>query len=162
MKRIILLLIATVVMGCSYSVYSSGYPHLKTISLPFFENGTTEYQLEETLQEKLTILFQKDGRLDIVSLSPDCILEGTIVDYTDKILTYDENGVDGYEVKILFSVTFTDMKKNKVMYQNSSLLLRETYSSSDESIQLQNEEQAQNAIFEELFEQILTKSLEEW
>jgi len=162
MKKIILMLIIATIVGCSYSVYSSGYPHLKTIALPYFENATTEYELEESLQQNFVALFQKDGRLDIATLSPDCILEGKILDYSNKILTYDDTNVEGYQVKILFSITFTDMKKNEIIYQNPSLMLKETYSETDDSIEIKNEVDAQKEIFNDLFEEILSKSLEEW
>jgi len=127
-----------------------------------FENKTTEYSLEENVFNSLSDLFSNDGRLNLVSISPDCILEGEILDYSDKVLSYAGSSVDEYEVKVLFSVTFTDLQKNEIIWQNKSLLLKETYSSSDPNITYKTEEEAQDKIIKELFNTILTKSLEEW
>ena len=84
-KIIGLLIIGSILLGCSYSVYSTGYPHLKTITIQQFQNSTTEYQLENELFLDLSDKFEQDGRLSIVTLSPDCQLEGSILDYSDKI-----------------------------------------------------------------------------
>ncbi|HHE65766.1 MAG: hypothetical protein B1H06_04240 [Candidatus Cloacimonas sp. 4484_143] len=162
MKNAIIIIFLIVLMSCTYSVYSSGYPHLKTISVKSFENKTTEYSLEENVFNSLSDLFSNDGRLNLVSISPDCILEGEILDYSDKVLSYAGSSVDEYEVKVLFSVTFTDLQKNEIIWQNKSLLLKETYSSSDPNITYKTEEEAQDKIIKELFNTILTKSLEEW
>ena len=149
-------------MACSYSVYTTGYPHLKTIAILPFENNTTEYNLEEVIFNSLTNYFENDGRLKIVSISPDCQLEGQILDYSNKILTYAGSNVDEYEVRILFSITFTDLKKNNIIWQNKALIISETYSSSDETSEFLTEEEAQNEIIKDMFDIIIKESLEEW
>ena len=149
-------------MACSYSVYTTGFPHLKTIAILPFENNTTEYNLEEVIFNNLTNYFESDGRLKIVSISPDCQLEGQILDYSNKILTYAGSDVDEYEVRVLFSITFTDLKKNNIIWQNKSLIVSETYSSSDETSEFSTEEEAQNEIIKDMFDIIIKESLEEW
>ena len=148
--------------ACSYSIYSSGLPHLKTISINSFQNKTTEYDLEEDIYITLSDKFSSDGRLSIVTISPDCILEGEILDYSNEVLKYAGSSVDEYEVKILFNIIFTDLVKNKVIWQNPSLLLSETYSASDSNITYKTEEAAQTKIIQDLFDTILKNSLEEW
>lgn len=149
-------------MACSYSVYTTGFPHLKTIAILPFENNTTEYNLEEVIFNNLTNYFESDGRLKIVSISPDCQLEGQILDYSNKILTYAGSDVDEYEVRVLFSITFTDLKKNNIIWQNKALIISETYSSSDETSEFSTEEEAQNEIIKDMFDIIIKESLEEW
>jgi len=159
-KTLIIILIA--LSSCSYSVYTNSYPYLKTIKILTFSNQTTKYELEENLLAKLTELFEKDGRLKIVDLNPDCRLEGEILDYSNKIHAYGDNSVDEYEVKILFKVIFTDLKKNKVLYQNNALVLNETYSANDELSEFKTEEEVQEKIYQDLFDEIMKKTLEEW
>ncbi len=149
-------------MACSYSVYTTGFPHLKTIAILPFENNTTEYNLEEVIFNNLTNYFESDGRLKIVSISPDCQLEGQILDYSNKILTYAGSDVDEYEVRVLFSITFTDLKKNNIIWQDKALIISETYSSSDETSEFSTEEEAQNEIIKDMFDIIIKESLEEW
>jgi len=162
MKKSGIFIVTVFLMACSYSVYTTGYPHLKTIAILPFENNTTEYNLEEVIFNSLTNYFENDGRLKIVSISPDCQLEGQILDYSNKILTYAGSNVDEYEVRILFSITFTDLKKNNIIWQNKALIISETYSSSDENSEFSIEEEAQNEIIKDMFDIIIKESLEEW
>ena len=162
MKKEIILLFILIISSCSYSVYTNSYPYLKTINIRTFSNKTIKYELEENLLSSLTEMFEKDGRLKIVDQNPDCRLEGAILDYSNKIFTYGNNSVDEYEVKILFKVIFTDLKKNKMLYQNDSLVLSETYSESDELSEFKTEEEAQKKIYQDLFEAIMKETLEEW
>ncbi len=162
MKKSYILVILVVLGACSYSVYTSGFPHLKTISIQTFLNNTVEYDLEEEIQIELTNYFEKDGKLKIVTLSPDCQLEGEILDYSNKIFTYDAAGVEEYELKILFKVIFTDLKKNEIIWKNDALVLSETYSSSEETSEFSTEEEAQKEIYKDLFETIMKNSMEEW
>ncbi|HPR16614.1 MAG TPA: LPS assembly lipoprotein LptE [Candidatus Cloacimonadota bacterium] len=162
MKNVILMVFLLTLAACSYSIYSSGLPHLKTISINSFQNKTTEYDLEEDIYITLSDKFSSDARLSIVTISPDCILEGEILDYSNEVLKYAGSSVDEYEVKILFNIIFTDLVKNKVIWQNPSLLLSETYSASDSNITYKTEEAAQTKIIQDLFDTILKNSLEEW
>ncbi|MCF7793521.1 MAG: hypothetical protein K9N09_06270 [Candidatus Cloacimonetes bacterium] len=162
MKNVIIMLVLSLLAGCSYSVYSSGMPHLKTISVKSFQNSSTEYDLEEEIYIKLSDKFSNDGRLSIVTMSPDCILEGEIMDYSNEVQNYGGSTIDAYKVQILFNITFTDLVKNKIIWQNSSLLLSEVYSASDTNITYKTEEAAQQKIFDDLFDTIIKNSLEEW
>ncbi len=162
MKQTIILVLVIFLGSCSYSVHSTSSPHLKTIAILPFSNSTTEYNLEEDLFNEISNLFINDGRLKIVTISPDCQLEGEILDYTDKIYTYDGSTIDEYQVKILFKIIFTDLKKNSILWQNNSLILSETYSETDDSSEFSSEEEAQKEIMKDLYETIIKNSLEEW
>lgn len=162
MKNVILISLFMMILSCSYSVYSSGLPHLKTINVSAFKNNSTEYNLEEKIFINLNEKFSADGRLSLVNVSPDCILDGEILDYSNEIRTFAGATVDQYQVRILFKITFTDLVRNKVIWQNNSLLLSEIYSSQDSNILYKSEEEAQNKIITDLFETILKNSLEEW
>ena len=162
MKKEIIVLFISLIIGCSYSVYTTGYPHLKTMQLLPVENQTGEYELRDIVLNSLIQQYEQDGRLKSVGMSPDCQLQCTILDYSNKIVTYSGSTVDVYEVKILFDVTFTDMKKNDVLWENKSLMLSETYSSSDENSKFTSEVEAQEEIAVQLFETIMKNTLEEW
>ncbi len=160
-----------ITIGCSYSVYTSGFSHLKSINVFVFENTTTEYELEEVLDGVLIDKFQNEARLKLVNVDADCEIAGKILDYSKKILEYSGGNVDEYEVRILLDVTFTDLLNNEIIWQKKSLILSEKYSNSDfnedennETMELiaKTETEAQNRIFKALFEQIIKNSLEEW
>jgi lipopolysaccharide assembly LptE-like protein len=163
MHKIMSVIIYSVILtSCSYSVYSTGYPHLKTIAVLPFENSTTEYQIENELFLDISERFEQDGRLSIVTMSPDCQLEGKILDYSDKIYSYNVDGIEEYQVKILFSVIFTDLKKNEVIFQNDTLVMQREYSSADPEAEFGSEEEARTKIYNDLFDRILKETLEKW
>lgn len=162
MKFKIIMLIALIISGCSYSVYTTGYPHLKTIQVLPVENQTSNYDLRDMVFNFLVDNYESDGRLKLVGLSPDCQLECHILDYTNKIVSYSGSSIDEYEVRVLFDVTFTDLKKNQVIWQNSSLMQSERYSLSDENSIFKSEEDAQEEVINKLFDTIMKSTLEEW
>jgi len=161
-KNILSFLAMAVIMGCSYSVYTTGYPHLKTIAVIPFPNKTTEYQIEDELFVEISEKFEQDGRLSIVTMSPDCQLEGSIKDYSNKIYSYNTEGIEEYQVQILFSIIFTDLKKNEILYQNDSLVLKEEYSSESSDAEFSTEEEARYEIYQDLFNTLLRETLEQW
>ncbi len=148
--------------SCSYSVYSTGYPHLKTVSVQQFENRSSEFVIEENLQQMLVEYFQKDGRLKIVTQSPDCQVEGKILDYSNDVKNISDTGVDEYEVKILFSINFSDLVQNNVILKKESFLLTETYSSSLDITEFTTEDEAREEIFQNLFDDVIINSLDNW
>ena len=162
MKFKIIMLTVLLIAGCSYSVYTTGYPHLKTIQILPVENQTSNYDLRDMVFNSLVENYESDGRLKLVGLSPDCQLECSILDYSNKIVAYSGSSIDEYEVRVLFEVTFTDLKKNQVIWQNSSLIQSERYSLSDENSLFKSEEDAQEEITNKLFDAIMKNTLEEW
>jgi hypothetical protein len=162
MKKILIYCALLIVAGCSYSVRTSAFPHLKTISIGEFANSTVEYGLEEEISLLLTEKFQNDGRLKIVTMNSDVLLEGEIRDYTDKVFSFDETGAEEYQVRILFKIVFTDLVRNEVVWQQDNLILSEKYSSINEFSEFKTEEEAQTEIFNQLFDTILRNTLEDW
>jgi hypothetical protein len=155
-------LVLLVVSGCSYSVYSNSLPHLKTIAIERFENNSDQYELEEELWNDLNDRYNSDGRLRVVSLAPDCRLEGVVMDYSRKIDTYDETGIEEYNVKILFRLSFTDLTTEEIIWEKDSLILSEAYSEADDTVEYKSEVEAREAIYQKLFDEIMKNTLEVW
>jgi len=164
-KIIVLICIFFILSGCSYSVHSTAYPNLKKILIQPFENKTAEYYLGDDLLLSLNNSFRDDGRLRPVTIAPDCQLEGTVIDFSNNAFSYDQsNSVQEFQVKILFSVTFTDLQKNIVIYENKSLLLTENYAPRPDigTSSFKTKEEAEKQIYLDLFQTILKNSLESW
>lgn len=142
------------------------YPHLRNIAIMPFDNRTVEIHLAEEIRDRLISSFQQDGRLRIVYENPDSRIEGEITDYSDTVYGFDmEQEIEEYQVSIRFSIIFTDLVRNQIIWENRSLTLNERYSpasADDESIRYKTPEAAQEAIFEELFKLIIRNSLEAW
>lgn len=154
------------ILGCSYSLRMNQYPHLRNVTVMQFENNTVEIHLAETLRDDLVAAFQRDGRLRITYDEPDSIVEGEIIDYKDEVYGYDmEQNIEEYRVTITFAISFTDLVRNEVIWESSSLSLSERYfpaSDDHESVRFKTVEAAETAIFDELFKRIIRNSLEAW
>jgi len=160
------MLLAAVLAACSYSVHMTQYPHLKTVRVMTFENRSTEYGIQEDLLSAMVSALQSDNQLKVVELSPDCTIEGVILDYKNEIYNYDENDVvTQYQVKMLFSITMTDLVKNEVLWHNDALLLTKAYQSTSAQTDTavpQNEEEARQEIYSDLYDQLMKNTLQSW
>jgi len=164
-KRIVyMILLALILSGCSYSVFANAYPHLKKIRVTAFENQTAEYELGDVLLNRMVISFRDDGRLRLATQQPDCQLEGTIKQFEERIYSFDAaNNVQDYQIRINFSILFTDLIRNEVIYENRNLMLSEVYAVSEQSAsRFNSREAAINEIMRNLFNIIMQNSLEKW
>jgi hypothetical protein len=165
-KFIIFLQIILLAAGCSYSVYSNAYPHLKRIQLLAFDNKSSEYALGEIVINGLSNSFRDDGRLRLVTQQPDCQLEGSILSYSEKIYSYDTaNNIQDYLVIITFSLTFTDLVNNKVLFENKSLPISEIFAvsaTSGSTSRFIGKDAAWQEICSKLFKTVMQNTLESW
>lgn len=163
-KFIYLWWIAALLGGCAYSVYSNAYPHLKKVRVEAFENQSSDFEIASTLLNQLSLEFRNDGRLKLVTQNPDCALVGTILSYTEDIYSYDAaNQVQDYQLRLLVSVTFTDLINNSLLYENRNLQVSEIYAVSDESSARWNSKaEAEEELIKALFRIIIQNSLEAW
>jgi len=164
-KRIIFLMGLAVCLGaCAYSVYSNAYPYLKKVQLLAFNNKSPEFSLGDVVFNNLAKDISDDGRLRLVTQQPDCQIEGTILDYSEKIYSYDEaNSVQDYLIVVTFSVTFTDVVNNKTLYEIKQLPVSEIYAvSSNSTSQFTTKQAAIDEICHKLFKTIMQNTLEAW
>ncbi len=159
-----LIAILIIISGCTYSLRMNQYPHLRDIMIVPFENDTIELFLEEELRNSIISSFQQDGRLRIAYDNPDSQIEGRILDYNSTIYGYSiDQNIEEYQVKLVMEITFTDLVRNEVIWENKSLIITERYSpQTTMTVKWQNEEEARNEIFKELFRVIIRNSLEAW
>ncbi|MDD2227847.1 MAG: LptE family protein [Candidatus Cloacimonetes bacterium] len=164
-KRFILsLLILLFLSGCFYSVYSNAYPHLKKIRVMAFENRSSEFALGDLMLSGLNREIRNDGRLKLVTRDQDCSLEGSIATFTESVYSYDAaNQVQDYQVKMVLSVSFTDLINNKVLYENKNLALTELYAIAEGgTAKFKTKEEAIDELIAKLYQTILQNSLENW
>ncbi len=113
---------------------SNAYPHLKKIRIAAFDNQSSEFALGEKTLNMLSAAFRDDGRLRPVTQAPDCVLEGSIISFEEKIYSFDSaNNVQDYQIRISFKVSLTDLINNQTIYENNALVLSELYAVSTES-----------------------------
>ncbi len=163
-KFVLITVLFLSLLGCSYSVYSNAYPHLKKIQVKAFDNLSSEFGLADSALDKLTLAFRNDGRLRLVTQSPDCQIEGSILSFSEDIYSFDSaNNVQDYQLRVAFSITFTDLIRNETIYENKNLMISETFAvSSESSSKNKSKEEAIDEIFKSLFRSIIQNSLETW
>lgn len=105
--------------GCGYTTQSSLAPEYQTIAVSPFYDKTREYDLQAPLTNAITRKFINDSRLQIVDADQaDLLLEGVILNYQLKGLTYDQNDeVTQYLLVITAGVRLTDLEKGEVLWE---------------------------------------------
>jgi hypothetical protein len=137
---------------------------LKRIQLLAFDNQSTEFTIGDIVFNNLSGAYREDGRLRLVTQQPDCQLEGSIISFSEKVYSYDTaNNVQDYMVVISFSVVFTDLINNTVLYENKNLTVSEIYAVSEESTsRFKSRDEATTEICDKLFKTIMQNTLESW
>jgi hypothetical protein len=126
----VLLAILGVAAGCAYGFSSSLLPgHIKTIAIPLMENETNRGDLSSALADSLVEAFIDNHTLRVtVEKEADSVLEGVIREYRREPYTVDENEtVQQYRVEIVVEVSFLDVRKNKVIWEDPRLSQWDTY-----------------------------------
>lgn len=159
-----LIAILLIISGCSYSLRMNQYPHLRDIMIVPFGNDTLELYLEEELRNSVIASFQQDGRLRIAYDNPDSQIEGRLIDYSSTIFGYSlDQNIEEYQVRLVMAITFTDLLRNEVIWENRNLTVTDRYSPhSTETVRWQTEEEARNEIYKEVFRIIIRNTLEAW
>jgi hypothetical protein len=169
--------------GCGYTNQSSLDPQYQTIFVSAFFDKTPEYDLQAPLTNALSRKFLTDGRLDLVDQdSADLHLEGIILDYKLKGLTYDEEDeVTQFLLVITAAVRCTDQQSGEVLWEEpimageTSMYTRAAGQSSDRlrgnaeaflptvrSFASPTENRAASEALEQLASDIFYRTIEPW
>lgn len=118
-----------VLAGCGYTSQSSLDPQYQTIAVSPFYDETREYDLQAPLTNAITRKFIHDTRLDVVHPDKaDLLLEGVILDYSLKGLTYDRNDeVTQYLLVITAGVRVTDLRSGEVLWEEKVMAGETSY-----------------------------------
>jgi hypothetical protein len=106
--------------GCGYTTQSSLDPQYQTIFVSAFLNESREYDLQAPLTNAIIRKFITDGRLDVAGpADSDLLLEGVILDYRLKGLTFDESDdVTQYLVVVSAGVRLTNNHTGEVLWED--------------------------------------------
>lgn len=115
----VLALGAGAMTGCGYSAQSTLAPQYQTIAVSPFYDESREYDLQAPLTNAITRKFIHDTRLDVVHPDKaDLLLEGVILDYQLKGLTYDTNDdVTQFLMVITAGVRVTDLRNGEILWE---------------------------------------------
>ncbi|MBU0599380.1 hypothetical protein KKB54_01950 [bacterium] len=141
---------------------------IRTINISIFSNKTLIYGLENKLTDKIIEKFILDGHLNVISnKKTDTILSGEIISYHKEPLSYDREGyITKYKLWILINVFLTDKDNKEIWkekFEGSIIYIPSTSSLySPSHIEYETEEDAREALFENLAWDIVNRTIEGW
>lgn len=110
--------------GCSHYSFSGSLPgHIKTASVPLFQNETVEPGIVENVTDAVTSAIISNGTMKVVGeSSSDAVVSGTIVNVLDEADSYSKSEeAKQFRIRIFANVQFYDRVKNKVIWEEKGL-----------------------------------------
>lgn len=116
-------------INCAYTTKVSLDPRYQTVAVSVFYNKSSEYDLQAPLTNALIRKFLNDGRLKVVKPEEaDLLIEGVILDYKRKGLTYDTNDeTTQFLIVVTAGVRVTDQQTRKILWQEPIMAGESTY-----------------------------------
>ena len=129
-----LVILATLVSpGCGYALAGRGSflpEYIMTIGLPTFTNRTTVFNLETVVTQKVRAEFIGRGKYKILpqSTDVDALLVGDIQSATLTPVSFSTQQIASrYALTVSARIELRDLRENKVLWENPSLLFRQEY-----------------------------------
>ncbi len=164
-----LLPLLAMLAGCGvYSFRGSIPDHLHDVELVTFKNLTTEFAVENDIEDALTERMYNEQLLPLsIKAAPDSHIEGKINSITDKPNSFDENeNVLEYRLEFRGEVIWYDHVRDKELF-NKKFTVFGTYFSEDENAKRSDAEQlerddAYTEAIDRLIDLIVESMTEEW
>ncbi len=124
---------ATLCGSCGYALAGRGSflpDTIKVIGIPDFTNDTTTYQVEQTFTAKVRSEFIGRGKYKVLpqDTGVDALLKGEITSIAVAPAAFNESQqATRYTITVTAKIEFRDLKADKVLWQNPSMLYREDY-----------------------------------
>ena len=137
MKKIslacLILIALTTTSGCGYALAGKGSflpDYIQVVGVPSFINKTTAFEIERVLTDRVRSEFGSRGKYRVQpdTNNVDAILTGTIVNLRFNNTAYTA-GSQAQRVQLIVTASFEfkDVRENKVLWTNPSMVFREDY-----------------------------------
>lgn len=117
------MLVICILTGCGIYSFSGSTlpPHIKTVAVPLFEDKTTEFGIDQKFTDGLIDAIIEDNTLKIADpRSADALVRGEILRVEDRAGQYNSNETaSDYRVTISIKVAFEDVKKRKILWEET-------------------------------------------
>jgi hypothetical protein len=151
--------------SCGYTSSPALLPsHLKTVAVPTFENGTTEYTLEQDITTAVVERFKRDNHLKVVDeRSANCVVRGKLTQYKNAVFGFtNASEANEYRVTIGVQVTFKDRVKNREIW-NDEIIRTANYYVRDVGAQKASTElDGRKEAIAKIADEIMSRSVEGW
>jgi hypothetical protein len=124
---------AAALTGCGYALAGRGSflpDYIQTIGVPLFTNNTTVFDVEQALTQRVRQEFIGRGKYKVVPAEAgvDAVLHGTVSSISVAPTAFnDQQQATRYAVTVTMQVEFRDLRANKVLWENPSLVFRDEY-----------------------------------
>jgi hypothetical protein len=128
-----LVTLAALAAGCGYSLAGRGSflpSYIRTIGVPEFGNQTQFFEIERRFSERVRTEFIGRGRYQVLpqDTGVDAVLRGTITGLSIVPANFNEaQQATRYTIVINTKIEFVDLKTNKTLWENPSMVFREEY-----------------------------------
>jgi hypothetical protein len=119
--------------GCGYALAGRGSflpAYIRTIGVPTFVNRTTVFNLETMLTQKVRAEFIGRGKYQILPQNSgvDALLTGEVTAVTITPASFNPQQLaTRYAITMIAKIELRDMKENKVLWENASVMFRQEY-----------------------------------
>ncbi|HOD20352.1 MAG TPA: LPS assembly lipoprotein LptE [Candidatus Fermentibacter daniensis] len=114
-----LLALASATAGCAYGIRGSLPAHLSTVRITPFRSSVQEYGLEQELNSLFVEEMVSEGRLSIVTASPDAVIECIITGFFRTPYSYSSSEqIEEYKLEIRASMSLTDFVADEAILAN--------------------------------------------
>ena len=151
--------------GCGYySTSSRTAKDIKSVAVPFFENNTSEPNLEVTITELIIDNLVLDNTLKVKDEEyADAVLTGEVVEFYNRPFSFDtELNAQEYLVVIKVKATLFDRRKNIAIWKDAIISGDGNYFVEAIGDPAQTFEGAVAQSVREITERILNMTVQEW
>jgi hypothetical protein len=130
---LLVVLASMAIAGCGYSLAGRGSflpSYIRTIGIPTFVNGTTVFDLETQITQKVRSEFIGRGNYQILpeATGVDAVLTGEIIEVSVVPASFTEEQIaSGYVVTMTAQVELRDVREDRVLWENPRLVFRQEY-----------------------------------
>ena len=151
--------------GCGYTASPALLPpHLKSLAIPVFENGTPEVRLEQEVTDAVVQRFVKDNHLKIVDeKSANSVIRGRVTQYKNAVFGFTSSATSNeYRVTVAVQVTFKDLVKNREMWSGEIVKSANYYVQDVPGQTARTELDGRKEAITKIADEILSRSVEGW
>jgi len=137
--------------------------NVESLYIPLMANKTSEPRIENSLSSDVIRVFTRSGKVNVVEQrsSADAILDGTIVKYTNRAISYDSNDdISQYRSAMIVDVELVRNDIEKQVLWSKTVTWSTDYSASDNKAEQEDREgqaidELNSRLAEELYDQLM-------
>jgi outer membrane lipopolysaccharide assembly protein LptE/RlpB len=131
LRVLIIPLLVVTLSGCGYRLASrkGDVGAGQTIAVPTFINSTYTYRIEQRITESVRKELARRTHYKVTSADTgDVVLKGDVLSYNTAPTVFDATGrAAQYALGLTMNVSITERATGKVLFENGSLTVRETF-----------------------------------